>query len=58
MHLSAWSATLTRWIFRPSLLKKADTRKDLDRLADESRLGRCEIAAGGIGLKLRLVKNS
>ena len=56
MHLSAWSSLLTRWIFRFWLLKKAYTREDLERMAQESRFRHCEITSEGIGFELRLTK--
>jgi len=56
MHLSSWNALLTRWIFRFGLLKSAYTREQLERMAAQSRFGRCEITPSGIGLELRLAK--
>lgn len=56
MHLSAWSSLLTRWIFRFGLLRSAYTREELERMAGQSRFGRCEVAASGIGFELRLAK--
>ena len=58
MGLSRWSAVLTRWIFRHWLVKKAYTRKDLERLVSASRFGRCQIEANGIGFELRLEKSA
>ncbi len=56
MHLSAWNAFLTRWIFRFGLLKSAYTGEQLVRMAAQSRFGRCEITPDGIGLELRLTQ--
>ena len=58
MHLSAWNALLTRVIFRHGLLRAAYTREQLERMAGDSRFGRCEIASRGIGLELRLTSDS
>src|SRR5262249_23949014 len=56
MGLSKWSAMLTRWIFRHSLLKNAYTRMDMERMVAASRFGHGEIEANGIGFELRLEK--
>ena len=58
MHLSALNAQLTRWIFRFGLLKTSYTREELQRMASQSRFGRCEIAPNGIGFELRLTRDS
>ena len=58
MHLAAWNALLTRFIFRHGLLRAAYTREQLERMAAESRFGCCEIEPRGIGLELRLTKDS
>jgi len=55
--LSTWNALLTRWIFRFGLLKSAYTREQLERMAAQSRFGRCEITPSGIGLELRLTRS-
>ena len=54
MRLSAWDSLMTRWTFRFVLLKRAYTREQLERMAPQSRFGRCEIVSQGIGLELRL----
>jgi len=56
MHLSAWNALLTRFIFRHGLLRAAYTREQLERMAATSHFGRHEIVARGVGLELRLIK--
>lgn len=56
LQLSRWNAWLTRLIFRYGLLRAAYTREQLERLAAESRFGRCEITARGIELELRLTR--
>jgi hypothetical protein len=38
------------------LLKRAYTREQLERMADESRFDRREITSNGIGFELRLSK--
>jgi len=58
MHLAAWNALFTRFIFRHGLLRAAYTREQLERMAEESRFGCCEIESRGIGLELRLTKDS
>jgi ubiquinone/menaquinone biosynthesis C-methylase UbiE len=58
MHLSAWNTLLTRFIFRHGLLRAAYTREQLERIAAESRFGCCEVEPRGIGLELRLTKDS
>src|SRR5262249_31070573 len=56
MHLPAWNAWLTRFIFRHGLLRAAYTREQLARMAKDSRFGGGEITASGIGLELSLAK--
>ena len=56
MHLSWLDARLTRWTFRFMLLKTAYTHVELERMAAQSRFGRGEIAAAGIGYELRLTR--
>jgi ubiquinone/menaquinone biosynthesis C-methylase UbiE len=58
MHLSAWNAVLTRFIFRHGLLRAAYSREQLERMAATSHFGRHEIVSRGIGLELRLMKNA
>ena len=56
MQLSAVNALVTRFIFRHGLLRAAYTRQQLERMAAQSRFGRCEIECSGIGLEVRLTK--
>jgi ubiquinone/menaquinone biosynthesis C-methylase UbiE len=56
MRLSSVNARLTRWTFQFMLLKRAYTHEELERMAAQSRFGRGEITAVGIGYELRLVK--
>lgn len=56
MGLSVLNALMTRWTFRLLLLKRAYTREQLERMVAQSRFGRWEIAANGIGFELRLTK--
>ena len=58
MHLSAINSLLTRWVFRFVLLKRAYTRAALEAMVATSGFGTCEILADGIGLELRLAKQS
>lgn len=52
---STWRALLTRWTLG-FLLKRAYTRERFEEMARQSRFGRCEIAATGIGFEVRLRK--
>jgi hypothetical protein len=52
MNLARPSAALTRWIFRSVLLKNAYTRQALERMAAQSRFGRCEISEEGVGFDI------
>lgn len=56
MQLSAVNTLVTRFIFRHGLLRAAYTREELERMAAQSRFGRCEIECRGIGLEVRLPK--
>src|SRR4030095_13871146 len=56
LQLSAVNALVTRFIFRHGLLRAAYTREQLERMAAQSRFGRCEIECSGIGLEVRLTK--
>jgi ubiquinone/menaquinone biosynthesis C-methylase UbiE len=56
MNLSRVNASLTRWIFRTTLLKNAYTREAIERLVERSRFGRGQLRDDGIGFELRLVK--
>jgi hypothetical protein len=58
MHLSAINSLLTRWVFRFVLLKRAYTRATLEAMVAASRFGTWEILVDGIGLELRLAKQS
>jgi ubiquinone/menaquinone biosynthesis C-methylase UbiE len=58
MGLSAWNARLTRWIFRYFLLKRAYSREQLERLASQSRFGRCVLAQAGISSEMLLRKST
>jgi ubiquinone/menaquinone biosynthesis C-methylase UbiE len=58
MGLSALNALMTRWTFRLLLLKRAYTREQLERMVEQSRFGRGDIAVNGIGFELRLAKAS
>ncbi len=57
MHLSPWNSLLTRWIFRFGLLRNAYTREELERVAAQSRFGRCQIDARGIGFEFQLTRD-
>jgi ubiquinone/menaquinone biosynthesis C-methylase UbiE len=52
-RLDAW---LTNWIFRCMLIKRAYTREQFLRMAEQSGFGACEIAVSGIGYEVRFRK--
>jgi ubiquinone/menaquinone biosynthesis C-methylase UbiE len=56
MDLSRWNALVTRLTFQFVLVKRAYTREQLERMARDSRFGRCEITADGVGFECRLTK--
>ena len=47
---------LTRWAFRCMLIKRAYTREQLQRLAEQSRFGSCQIQDGPIGFATRFTR--
>jgi ubiquinone/menaquinone biosynthesis C-methylase UbiE len=49
-------ARVTTWTFRHVLLKRAYTREDFIRMAEQSRFGTCEIATNTIGFEVRFTK--
>ncbi len=51
--LDAW---MTKWTFRHVLLRRAYTKEDLARMAQQSRFGSCEFSADRIGAKIRFAK--
>ncbi len=58
MNLGVVNATLTRFIFKHVLLKRAYSRADFERLAAESQFGGCQISTDAIGLEVSLVKSA
>jgi ubiquinone/menaquinone biosynthesis C-methylase UbiE len=58
MRLSALNALITRFIFRHGLLRAAYPRVQLEHMAHISNFARHEIVSRGIGLELRLEKDS
>jgi len=54
MRLSPLNALFTKWVFRHVLLRTAHGPDALQRMAGQSRFGRCEIVEDGIGLEMRL----
>lgn len=56
MDLSPINRYLTRWTFEHMLVPRAYPRETLERMARESRFGRCEILEEGVGFELRLSK--
>ena len=56
MHLSAWNALATRFIFRHGLLRAAYTADQLTEMAGKSTFGGGEVTPRGIGFELLLTK--
>jgi ubiquinone/menaquinone biosynthesis C-methylase UbiE len=53
---SGFDAWLTKMAFRFMLIKRAYTKEEFIRMAQESRFGSCRIDAGPIGLEVRFTK--
>jgi ubiquinone/menaquinone biosynthesis C-methylase UbiE len=51
--IDAW---MTKWTFRHVLLKRAYTRGEFIRMAENSRFGACQISGRGIGFEARFTK--
>jgi ubiquinone/menaquinone biosynthesis C-methylase UbiE len=51
-----FDAWMTKWAFRCMLIKRAYTRDEFMRLAEQSRFGACQIQTGPIGLEVRFAK--
>jgi len=51
-----FDAWLTKMAFRFMLIKRAYTKEEFIRMAEESRFGSCQINAGPIGLEVRFTK--
>jgi cyclopropane fatty-acyl-phospholipid synthase-like methyltransferase len=56
MHMSAFNAWLTKWIFRFGLLRTAYTRPALEAVVAQSNFSRSDLQQAGIGFELRLTK--
>ena len=56
MHLSPFTAWLTRWIFRLGLLRAAYTTAGLQSVVAHSRFAHGDLQQPGIGFELRLTK--
>lgn len=54
-RIDAW---MTKWTFRHVLVKRAYTKDDFIRMAEQSRFGTCQIMASGIGFEMRFTKPS
>ena len=52
-RIDAW---MTSWVFRCLLIKRAYTRDQISRMAEQSRFGTCQIQADPIGLETRFTK--
>jgi ubiquinone/menaquinone biosynthesis C-methylase UbiE len=57
MHLSAWNALVTRFVFRHGLLRAAYTADQLTEMAERSAFRGGQITPSGIGFELRLTKD-
>ena len=53
---SRFDAWLTNWIFRCMLIKRAYTREQFLRMAEQSCFGACQITASAIGYEVRFRK--
>ena len=53
---SRFDAWLTNWIFRRMLIKRAYTREQFLRMAEQSCFGACQITASAIGYEVRFRK--
>ncbi len=51
-----FDAWMTKWTFRHVLLKRAYTRDEFVRMAEESRFGTCRINLSAIGFEVRFTK--
>ncbi len=56
MHLGRVNSTITKFIFKHTLLKRAYRQDDFSRMACESRFRSCQIRVDGIGLEISLAK--
>ncbi|HET6316619.1 MAG TPA: methyltransferase domain-containing protein, partial [Chloroflexota bacterium] len=56
MHISAFNAWLTKWIFRVGLLRTAYTRPALEAVVAQSSSVKSDLQQAGIGFELRLTK--
>ena len=52
-RIDAW---MTSWAFRCMLIKRAYTKDEFRRMAEQSRFGTCQIQVGPIGLETRFTK--
>jgi ubiquinone/menaquinone biosynthesis C-methylase UbiE len=54
-RIDAW---MTSWAFRFMLIKRAYTRDEFGRMAEQSRFGGCQIQVDSIGLETRFTKRA
>jgi ubiquinone/menaquinone biosynthesis C-methylase UbiE len=52
-RVDAW---MTSWTFRCMLIKRAYTKDEFSRMAEQSQFGTCEIHVDSIGLEIRFMK--
>jgi len=53
---SGFDAWLTKMAFRFMLIKRAYSKEEFIRMAEESRFGSCQINAGPVGFEVRFTK--
>ena len=53
---SGFDAWLTKMVFRCMLIKRAYTKEEFIRMAEESRFGSCQINTGPVGFEVRFTK--
>ena len=56
MGLGPINVILTKWIFKHSLIKRAYSREDFERMAAQTPFGKCDISADSIGFEVSLRK--
>jgi ubiquinone/menaquinone biosynthesis C-methylase UbiE len=55
---SRFDAWMTKWTFRCMLIKRAYTKEQFTRLAEQSRFGTCQIKVGPIALEVSFAKTA
>ncbi|MGH9448536.1 MAG: class I SAM-dependent methyltransferase, partial [Terriglobia bacterium] len=52
-RIDAW---MTKWVFRCMLIKRAYTKGEFIRMAEQSRFGACQVNVGPIGFEVQFTK--